>query len=76
MGDASQLGRVPAASLANGLSGWQDLVAGEARHERSEGVHSSHMDLSHPPERTPGGVVANQRSGGRSGKFSVWLGRA
>lgn len=41
----------------------QELLGGEARHERPEGVRSSHMDLSHPPKRPPGGIVAKQRSG-------------
>lgn len=52
-----------AASLVDGFSVQQELVGGEACHERPEGVCLSHMDLSHPPERPPGGIVAKQRSG-------------
>ena len=44
----------------DGLSEQQELVSSLARHERSEGVHYSHMDLSHPPVRPPGGIVAKQ----------------
>ena len=44
----------------DGLSEQQELVSSVARHERSEGVHYSHMDLSHPPVRPPGGIVAKQ----------------
>lgn len=44
----------------DGLSEQQELVSSLARHERSEGVRYSHMDLSHPPVRPPGGIVAKQ----------------
>lgn len=67
--------RLAAASLANGLSEWQELVASVSRHEPPEGIRSSHMDLSNPPERPPGGIAAKQRSGRCSGKFSAWFGR-
>ena len=62
---AREGGEPPAAAarLVDGFSAQQELVGGEARHERPEGVRSSHMDLSHPPERPPGGIVAKQRSG-------------
>ena len=42
---------------------------GQARHERPEGIRYSHMDLSHPPERPPGGIVAKQRSGWALGEI-------
>lgn len=51
------------ARLVDGFSVQQELVGGEARHERPEGVCLSHMDLSHPPKRPPGGIVAEKRSG-------------
>lgn len=62
---AREGGEPPAAatSLVDGFSVQQELVGGEACHERPEGVCLSHMDLSHPPERPPGGIVAKQRSG-------------
>lgn len=64
--DGSREGGEPpaaATSLVDGFSVQQELVGGEACHERPEGVCLSHMDLSHPPERPPGGIVAKQRSG-------------
>lgn len=62
---AREGGEPPAAAarLVDGFSVQQELVGGEARHEHPEGVCLSHMDLSHPPERPPGGIVAKQRSG-------------
>lgn len=62
---AREGGEPPAAatSLVDGFSAQQELVGGEACHERPEGDCLSHMDLSHPPERPPGGIVAKQRSG-------------
>ena len=56
-------GSLPPTSLVDGFSVQQELVGVEACHERPEGVCLSHMDLSHPPERPPGGIVAKQRSG-------------
>lgn len=47
----------------HGLSEQKELVGGQARHERSEGIRSSHIDLSHPPERPSGGIVAKQGFG-------------
>lgn len=52
-----------AARLVDDFSEQQELVGGEARHKCPEGVCPSHMDLSHPPERPPGGIVVKQRSG-------------
>lgn len=62
---AREGGEPPAAatSLVDGFSVQQELVGGEACHERPEGVCLSHMDLSHPPERPLGGIVAKQRPG-------------
>ena len=75
LGERADADLIAAAPLVNGFSEQQELVGGQARHERREGVRSSHIDLSNPPERPPGGIVAKQRSGWRSGKFFVWLGR-
>lgn len=47
----------------HGLSEQKELVGGQVRHERSEGIRSSHIDLSHPPEHPSGGIVAKQRFG-------------
>lgn len=60
---AREGGEPPAAatSLVDGFSVQQELVGGEACHERPEGVCLSHMDLSHPPERPPGGIVAKKK---------------
>ena len=44
--------------------------------ERSEGVRSSHMDLSLPPERPPGGIVAKQRSGWAFGLILCFAGKS
>ena len=65
-----------AAPLVDGLSEQQELVGGQARHERSEGVRSSHIDLSHPPERPPGGIVAKQRSGWALGQILCLAGKS
>lgn len=75
---AREGGEPPAAAarLVDGFSVQQELIGGEARHEHPEGVCLSHMDLPHPPERPPEGLSPNKDPGGRSGKFSVWLGRA
>ena len=61
--------RRAAVSLAYGLSGQQELVAGESRNELPEGVRSSHIELPHPPERPPEGIVAKQRSGWTLGQI-------
>ncbi len=68
---ARERGEPPAAAarLVDDFSVQQELVGGEARHERPEGVCLSHMDLSHPPERPPGGIVAKQRSGRALGQI-------
>lgn len=63
LGERDDADLIAAAPLVDGYSEQQELVCGEARHERSEGVRSSHMDLSHPTERPSGGIVAKQRSG-------------
>ena len=70
---ADLLAAVP---LADGFSEQQELVGGEARHERPEGVRSFHMDLSHPPERPPGGIVAKQRSGWALGRILCLAGKS
>lgn len=62
LGERAHTDLLAAAPLVYGFPERQELLDGEARHERPEGVRSSHMDLSHPPERPPGGIVAKQRS--------------
>jgi len=57
--DAELFAAVP---LTEGFSEQPELVGGQARHERPEGIRFSHMDLPHLPERPPGGIVAKQRS--------------
>ena len=64
------------APLVDGFSERQELVGGKARNERPEGVRSSHMDLSHPPERPPGGIVAKQRSGWALGQILCLAGKS
>ena len=61
------------------LSGFperQEIVGGEARYERPEGARSSHMNLSHPPERPPGGIFAKQRSGWALGQILRLAGKS
>lgn len=66
LGKRADADLIAAAPLVDGFSEQHELVGGKARHERPEGVRSSHMDLSHPPERPPGGIVAKQtRAKGR-----------
>ncbi len=52
---------IAAASLVDGFSEQQELVDGKARHERPEGVLSSHLDLSRPSEHPSGGIFAKHR---------------
>lgn len=59
LGERADPELVAAASLFDGFSGQQELVGGQARNECPEGVRSSRMDLSRPPERPPGGIVVN-----------------
>ena len=61
--------------LVDGLSKQQELVGGQARHERPEGARSSHMDLPQPPERPPGGTVAKRRSGWALGQILCLAGK-
>ena len=75
-GERADADLVAAAPLVDCLSEQQELVGGQARHERSEGVRSSHMDLSHPPERPPGGIVAKQRSGWALGQILCLAGKS
>ena len=76
LGQRADADLVAAAPLVDGFSEQQELVGGEARHERPEGVRSSHMDLSHPPERPPGGIVAKQRSGWALGQILCLAGKS
>lgn len=64
LGERVHTDLLAAAPLVYGFPERQELLGGEARHERSEGVRSSHMDLSHPPERPPGELALNIDSGG------------
>lgn len=54
----------------------QELVNGQARHECPEGIRSSHIDLSHPPERPPGGIVAKQISEWALGQILCLAGKS
>lgn len=56
LGESVDADLVAAAPFADGFSEQQELVGGQARHERPKGVRSSHIDLSHPPERPPGRI--------------------
>lgn len=67
---------VAAAPLVDSLSEQQEFVGGQAHHEPPEGVRSSHMELSHPPERPPGGFVAKQRSGWALGQILCLAGKS
>lgn len=49
---------IAAVPLVSSFSEQQEFVGGQTRHELPEGVRSSHIDLSHPPDRPPGGIVA------------------
>lgn len=62
LGERADADLVAAAPLVDGFSEQQELVGGQARHERPKGVRASHMDLSHPSERPPGGIVAKQKT--------------
>lgn len=75
LGERAGADLIAAAPLVDGFSEQQELVGGEARHERPEGVRSSHMDLSHPPERPHGRIVAKQRSGWALGQILCLAGK-
>lgn len=75
LGKRADADLIAAAPLVDGFSEQHELVGGKARHERPEGVRSSHMDLSHPPERPPGGIVAKQRSGWALGQILCLAGK-
>lgn len=68
LGESADADLVAAVPLVDGFSEQWELVGGQVRRERPKGVRSSHMDLSHPPERPPGGIVAKQRSGWTLGR--------
>ena len=76
LGERADADLIAAAPLVNGFSEQQELVGGQARHERREGVRSSHIGLSHPPERPPGGIVAKQRSGWALGQILCLAGKS
>ena len=76
LGERADADLVAAAPLVDGHSEQQELVGGQARNELPEGVRSSHMDLSHPPERPPGGIVAKQRSGWALGQILCLAGKS
>lgn len=68
-GERAHTDLLAASPLVYGFPERQELLGGEARHERPEGVRSSHADLSHSPERTPGSIAAKQRSGWALGQI-------
>ena len=47
----------------------EDQFLVNINNELPEGIRSSHIDLSHPPERPPGGIFAKQRSGWALGQI-------
>jgi len=76
LGERVDAGLLAEAPLVDGFSEQQGLVGGQARHKRTKGVRSSHMDLSHPPERPLGGIVAKQRSGWALGQIFCLAGKS
>ena len=64
------------APIVDGLPEQQELADDKTRHERPEGVRSSRMDLSRPPERPPGGIVTKQRSGWALGQILRLAGKS
>ena len=76
LGERAHADLLAAAPLVYGFPERQELVGGVARHERPEGVRSSHMDLPHLPERPPGGIVATQRSGWALGQILRLAGKS
>lgn len=67
---------VAAAPLVDGFSGRQELVGCQARNELPEGIRFPIWICTIRPNAHPEGVSPNKEPGGRSGKLSVWLGRA
>lgn len=59
-GERARADLLAAASLVDSLSKQQALFGGQVRHECPERVRSFHMDLSHPLERPPEGIVIKQ----------------
>ncbi len=76
LGERAHADLLATARFVDGLSEQQELVGGQARNECPEGVRSSHMDLSRPPERPPGGIVAKQRSGWAFGLILCFAGKS
>lgn len=78
LGERADAGLVAAAPLVDGLSEQQELVGGEARHERPEAVRSTHIEICPiRPNAHPEGLSPNKDPGGRSGGFFVcWEGRS
>lgn len=76
LGERVHADLLAAAPLVDGFPEQQELVGGQARHERPEGIRSSHMDLPHPPERPHGGIVAKQRFGWALGQILCLAGRS
>ena len=76
LGERADVDLVATAPLVDGLSELQELVDGQARHERSKGVRFSHIDLSHPPERPSRGIVTKQRSGWAHGQILCLAGKS
>lgn len=76
LGECAHADLLAAAPLVYGFPERQELFGGMARHERPEGVRSSHMDLPHLPERPPGGIVATQRSGWALGQILRLTGKS
>ena len=52
LGERADADLVAAVPLVDVFSEHQEVVGGQARHERPKGVRASHVDLPHPSERT------------------------
>ena len=76
LGERVDADLVDAAPLADVFSEQQEHVGGQAHHDYPKGSRSSHMDLPHPPERPPGGIVAKQRSGWALGQIPCLAGKS
>lgn len=76
LGERARADLFASAPFVDDLSEQQELVGGQARNECPEGVRSSRIDLSRPPERPPGGIVAKQRSGWALGQILRLAGKS
>lgn len=76
LGERADTDLVAAVPLVDVFSEHQEVVGGQARHERPKGVRASHMDLPHPSERPPGGIVAKQKTRWALGQILCLAGKS